>query len=217
MRVPRLVAVVLWLTVATLAVAGFAAFSPQQAPKLITTTTTTLAVRGAATGQVLARALAAGMRSTSTEEIPSQDSRENDLLNSLRAQRYVTPPPPLPTTTTPATATPPQARAPSAKTKEYMSSEEVRSIIALFFKPQDVDTALAIAKCESTLDPNAVNDSTKASGLFQQLPRYWAERAVAAGWGRADIFDPYANTAVAAWLKYYAGGWSHWTCYKGDK
>jgi len=203
--------------VATLAVAGFAAFSPRQAPEPITTTTTTLAVRGAATGQVLARALAAGMRSTPSEEIPSADSRENDLLNSLRAERYVTPPPPTPTTTAPVVATPPPARAPSVETRKFMSSEEVRSIIALFFKPEDVDTALAIAKCESTLDPNNVNDSTKASGLFQQLPRYWAERAVAAGWAGADIFDPYANTAVAAWLKYYAGGWSHWTCYKGGK
>ncbi|NIA25236.1 MAG: transglycosylase SLT domain-containing protein [Gammaproteobacteria bacterium] len=215
MRVPRLVAVVLWMMVATLAVAGFAAFSPQQVPEPITTTTTTLPVRGAATGQVLARALAAGMRLTSTEETPTVDSHENDLLDSLRVQRYVPPPPSTPTTTPPVAATPPPARAASAKAETYMSSDEVRSIIELFFKPQDVDMALTLAKCESTLNPTAENKSTHASGLFQHLPRYWAERSTAAGWGGADIFDPYANVAVAAWLKYYAGGWSHWTCYKG--
>ncbi|NOY56418.1 MAG: transglycosylase SLT domain-containing protein [Actinobacteria bacterium] len=217
MRVPRLVAVVLWMMVATLAVAGFAAFSPQQAPESTTTTTTTLPVRGSATGQVLARALAAGMRSTAAQEVPPPDSQENELLDSLRAQRYVTPPPPTPTTVPPVAATSPPARAASVETRKPLSSEEARSIIALFFKPQDVDTAFAIAKCESSLDPTAVNGSSKASGLFQQLPRYWTERATAAGWDGADIFDPYANTAVAAWLKYYAGGWSHWTCYKGDK
>jgi len=97
-----------------------------------------------------------------------------------------------------------------------LSDDEARSIIALFFKPEDVEEALKIARCESTLIPDNVNSASGAAGLFQQLPKYWANRADAAGWGaNADILDPYANTAVAAWLKYNAGGWSHWTCYRG--
>jgi hypothetical protein len=49
-----------------------------------------------------------------------------------------------------------------------------------------------------------------ASGLFQHLASMWPERSAAAGWSGADVFDPVANTAVAAWLVYDFGGWSHW-------
>lgn len=205
------------MTVALLAVAGFAAFSPEPATEQTaptTTTTTTLAVRGSATGQVLARALAAGMRSGPVRTVSSEAAQENDVLNSLRVERYIAPP--RTTTTAPPVATTTPAAAPAAKSSDtFMSADEVRSIISLFFKPADVDTALTIAKCESTLNPNNVNSSSHASGLFQHLPRYWAERSAKAGWEGADIFDPYANVAVAAWLKYYDGGWTHWTCYKG--
>jgi len=97
-----------------------------------------------------------------------------------------------------------------------MSEDEARSIIALYFKPEDVDLALSIAKCESTLIPNNVNRRSGASGLFQHLPKYWPERAVAAGLSAdADILDPYNNAKVAAWLVYEGGGWTHWTCYHG--
>lgn len=226
MRVPRLVAVVLWLTVAALAVAGFAAFSPQSTPEpTTTTTTTTLPARGSATGQVMARALAAGLRSTSDTTVEPTDGI---VLDSLLSERTPLPPPPLETTTTttlpvaPLTTTPPVAALTESATTTTtdprgtpLSEEEARSIIALFFKPADVDTALKIAECESTLYPNNVNSSSGASGLFQHLPKYWAKRSAAAGWAGADIFDPYANTAVAAWLRYDAGGWSHWTCYRG--
>jgi hypothetical protein len=220
MRVPRLVAVALWLTVAALAVAGFAAFSPQSTPEpTTTTTTTTLPVRGAATGQVMARALAAGLRSA--RETQDEDT-QSIVLDSLLSQRDPLPPP-SDSTTTSTTAAPAVAveqTIPSTTTTTDsrgapLTDEQARSIIALFFKPGDVDTALKIAKCESTLYPNNINGSSGASGLFQHLPKYWAERSKAAGWENADILDPYANTAVAAWLVYQDGGWSHWTCYHG--
>jgi hypothetical protein len=218
MRVPRLVAVALWLLVAALAVAGFANFSPQAAPEPTATTTTTspLPVRGSATGQVMARALAAGLRTPSDTLVPLADDPELDPL----ATGQTLPQPPDPTTTSTVTTTTLRQLASTTKTtlssSTPLSDDEAKSIIALFFKPEDVTEALKIAKCESTLIPDNVNESSGAAGLFQQLPKYWPERAAAAGWGaNANILDPYANTAVAAWLKYNAGGWSHWTCYRG--
>jgi len=218
MRVPRLVAVALWLLVAALAVAGFANFSPQSAPEPTTTTTTSpLPVRGSATGQVMARALAAGLRTTSDTQVTLAEDPELDLP---AADLQVLPPPPDTTTTSTVTTTAPRQLASTTKTSlpttTPLTDDEARSIIALFFKPEDVDEALKIAKCESTLIVDNVSGRSGASGLFQHLPKYWAERAAAAGWGAdADIFDPYANTAVAAWLVYHDGGWSHWTCYRG--
>jgi hypothetical protein len=218
---PRLVAVALWLLVAALAVAGFANFSPQAAPETTTTTTIPLPARGSATGQVMARALAAGLRTTADTATTFVEDPE---LDPLFADLQVLPPPPDPITTTTSTTTTirrPRSTtttAPASTTNTPripMTEDEARSIIALYFKPEDVEQALTIAKCESTLIPDNINKRSGASGLFQHLPKYWAERSTAAGYGNADILDPYANTAVAAWLVYHDGGWSHWTCYRG--
>ena len=69
---------------------------------------------------------------------------------------------------------------------------------------------MLIVWCESRYDPGAVNPSSHASGLFQHIPRFWNERSEKAGVPGASIFDPEANTAVAAWLRYSNGGWKHW-------
>jgi hypothetical protein len=76
----------------------------------------------------------------------------------------------------------------------------------------EVEYALMILNAESTGVPTAVNPRSRASGLFQHLPRYWEERSRAAGWAGADIFDPEANIAVAAWLRATSPqhGWYHW-------
>jgi hypothetical protein len=85
------------------------------------------------------------------------------------------------------------------------------SVVSHYFYPLDVPRALAVIDCESRGNAFAVNPSSRASGLFQHLPKYWAERSAAAGVAGASIFDPRANTAVAAWLVYHAGGWDHWS------
>lgn len=87
-----------------------------------------------------------------------------------------------------------------------------RLLVESYFHPADVDHALRVMACESKGDPYARNRSSGASGLFQHLPKYWSDRAAAAGFPGASIFDPEANTAVAAWLVYDFGGWRHWTC-----
>lgn len=85
-----------------------------------------------------------------------------------------------------------------------------RPLVAAYFGPNEVERALRVIYCESSGDPSAKNPSSSASGLFQHLRRFWGERSVDAGWAGADIFDPEANIAVASWLVYQGGGWSHW-------
>lgn len=98
---------------------------------------------------------------------------------------------------------------------EVASVEDWRPLVAHFFRPRDVDRALAVIRCESRGDPTAANPRSSARGLFQILGRYWPRRSLRAGWAGADILDPVANTAVAAWLVYEGGGWSHWNPSRG--
>jgi len=67
--------------------------------------------------------------------------------------------------------------------------------------------AIRIAKCESGYNPNAVNRSSGASGLFQFLPSTWAHSPYAA----QSPFDPVANAHAAAWL-YSRSGPAAWQC-----
>ncbi len=89
--------------------------------------------------------------------------------------------------------------------------EAWRPLVAEFFAADLVDHALCIIRHETTDgNPDKYNLRSGASGLFQHLPKYWADRSAKAGWAGADIFDPRANVAVAAWLQRH-GGWGHWT------
>lgn len=90
--------------------------------------------------------------------------------------------------------------------------ERWRPLVELYFRSGDVNWALRIMRCESHGDPYAKNPRSSARGLFQHLKRYWPKRSHKAGFAGADIFDPEANVAVAAWLLYEGGGKSHWTC-----
>ncbi len=90
------------------------------------------------------------------------------------------------------------------------SLEDLRPLVAAFFEPRHVNLALRVIRCESRGNPTAKNPTSSASGLFQHLGSLWDGRAAKAGWEGADVFDPVANVAVAAWLVYEGGGWSHW-------
>jgi hypothetical protein len=92
-----------------------------------------------------------------------------------------------------------------------------RPLIAAYFPANLVDAALAVVWCESKGDPNVINPSSSASGLFQHLPKYWSSRTSAAGYPGASILDPVPNVAVAAWLARTSledglAAWHHWTC-----
>jgi hypothetical protein len=67
--------------------------------------------------------------------------------------------------------------------------------------------ALRVAKCESGYNPNAVNRSSGASGLFQFLPSTWASLPQ----HNQSVFDPVANSQAAAVL-YQRSGPNQWQC-----
>ena len=77
----------------------------------------------------------------------------------------------------------------------------------------DLDLAMDILHCESSGLPNAEHSSSGASGLFQHMPQWWGERSAQAGVPQSDIFNPFYNIWVAAWLV-TEHSWWHWECYE---
>jgi soluble lytic murein transglycosylase-like protein len=87
---------------------------------------------------------------------------------------------------------------------------DTQRIILDAFAPLGPDSqswALRVAGCESGYNPNAVNPSSGASGLFQFLPSTWSSSPYA---GQSP-FDPVANSHAAAWL-YSRSGPAAWEC-----
>ena len=66
---------------------------------------------------------------------------------------------------------------------------------------------LRVARCESVLDPNAVNASGGSYGLFQFIPSTWATTPYAGD----DIFDAYASANAAGWM-WQQGRRNEWVC-----
>ncbi len=66
---------------------------------------------------------------------------------------------------------------------------------------------IAVARCESNLNPNAVNPRSNASGLFQFLPGTWRTTPYAS----YSIFDPWANANAAGWM-WSVGRRGEWVC-----
>lgn len=76
------------------------------------------------------------------------------------------------------------------------------------------DYFVRVARCESTLNPNAVNhnyyENGNPSGLFQHLSGYYPARAAKYGYSQ-DVFDAYSNANVTAAM--FADGQSGlWEC-----
>lgn len=92
--------------------------------------------------------------------------------------------------------------------------ERLKLLVGYYFPSWAVADAMAVVGCETgyTYDPKSYNPSSGASGWFQHMPKYWAERSAKAGWAGASIFDEEANVAVAAWLWGLTGTWTHWSC-----
>ncbi|MBA2247082.1 MAG: SH3 domain-containing protein [Chloroflexia bacterium] len=68
---------------------------------------------------------------------------------------------------------------------------------------------LRVARCESLLDPRAVNKSSGASGLFQFMPSTFA--FTPNGKAGQSIFDPVASADAAGWM-WKNGMRNHWAC-----
>lgn len=100
----------------------------------------------------------------------------------------------------------------ASDTSGWLSEVQVRALVESYFKPEDVNTAVRVAWCESRFDPKSVNLRTGAVGLFQHLPQYWDARAENSGFAGIEATDPEASTAAAAWAVYNEGGWDIFVC-----
>ena len=72
---------------------------------------------------------------------------------------------------------------------------------------QSRSAMLAVARCESLLDPGAYNPASAASGLFQFLPGTWATTPFA----NESIFDAEASANAAGWM-WSVGRRGEWVC-----
>ena len=201
LRAHRIALFIGWLLVSSLAVAGFAAFTTDADPDP-TTETPSVAVSpeiGRSAGAVAAMTfalLADGARAATSDF-------DGDLAALVEGE---------PTTTTLASSTSTASGGVIDRSRLFDESS-VRELVESFFRPADVSRAIRIAWCESSFNPQNVNPVTGAAGLFQHAPDTWVARSTAAGYPGADILDPEANVAVAAWMLYeLPGGWSHWQC-----
>jgi hypothetical protein len=66
---------------------------------------------------------------------------------------------------------------------------------------------IAVARCESELNPKAYNRSSGASGLFQFLPSTWRSTPYA----NYSIFNAWASANAAAWM-WSVGRRGEWVC-----
>ncbi len=199
MRLRRLSFVAGWAAVGLLAAVGLAAFGASERPSA------DLSVEAAGTNMGHTTGAYAGLTFAilgSDVEVAiaklSEDSviTDEDLL-SLASNSG---------------AEAPEAPSIAPSTGAWMSQVEVRALISEHFAQEDVNTAVRVAWCESRFNPESVDLRTGAVGLFKHLPRYWSERAEAAGFPGADPADPEASVAAAAWAIYEGGGWDVFAC-----
>lgn len=88
---------------------------------------------------------------------------------------------------------------PEAKPKEPQS---VAQLIRHYSKQYWVSEklAMAIATCESWLNPNAKNKNSSAAGTYQHIQRYWPARAKKYWFAWASVYNAEANVAVSMWM-----------------
>jgi hypothetical protein len=130
------------------------------------------------------------------------EDRFNQLVQ-LEAQRVQAAQQAQPQGPAPAPPAAPPAMAPSG-------GGSIQDIILTAFAPLGAGAqqwALRIAKCESGYNPNAVNRSSGASGLFQFMPSTWAHLP----WAGQSVFNPVANAQAAAYYYQHSGA-GPWQC-----
>lgn len=83
--------------------------------------------------------------------------------------------------------------------------EQWRSVVAAHFPPNAVDTMLCLMRYESGGNPNAVNPTSGAAGLFQIMPFWWSHYG-------GDRYNPDTNVDVARRIFDQQGysAWSPW-------
>ena len=147
---------------------------------------------------------------------------QDEGLSVVRLEEYVTmaeghpiyfgredPPPPVVSHHHHAAPEPEPAPKPPPEPVWSGGVEQWRPLVEKYFPASEVALAMKVMHCESRGDPTAHHGGSHASGIFQHLPKYWSSRSTRAGWSGADIFNPEANIAVAAWLL-GDSGWKNW-------
>src|SRR5918997_1461990 len=89
------------------------------------------------------------------------------------------------------------------------SEQEILDFIAEAARKygQSERVMVRVARCESVLDPCAVNRSGPYYGLFQFLKSTWKTTP----YGDRDIFDPEAQSLATAWM-WKQGRKNEWAC-----
>lgn len=191
MRFRRLSFIAGWAAVALLAVAGFAAFGTSGSTPADLEFDAAEATLGHSTGAQIGLTFAL---------LTGKGAAEAEMTATTPAEED------------PAETEPASTGTIASETSGWLSQVQVRALAAEYFKPEDVNRAVRVAWCESRFNPSSTNLRTGAVGLFQHLPRYWVERAEAAGFPNAEPTDPVASTAAAAWAVYNEGGWDVFAC-----
>lgn len=143
-------------------------------------------------------------------DVPAEVPTEEPAAETPTEEPATEVPTEAPATEAPATEAPTEEpSAPPVDGSDGYTEDEIIQIIyaAADQYGQPREDMLRVARCESVLDPNAVNASSNASGLFQFLPSTWATTPYA----DQDIFDPVANAEAAAWM-WDNGRRGEWTC-----
>lgn len=89
------------------------------------------------------------------------------------------------------------------------SEQEILNFISVAAKKygQSESAMVRVARCESVLDPCAVNRSGPYYGLYQFLKSTWSGTP----YGDRDIFDPEAQALAAGWM-WKQGRKNEWVC-----
>lgn len=140
---------------------------------------------------IAAAGITSGCNSAGTRFCPSQTTRRDQMASFLGRFLDLTP-------TTP----PPRDQ----------SAVSVDDSIRTFF-PDIYDQAVSVARCESGLNPRAVNPAG-FHGLFQIASAYHRssfERVTGQSWDDG-IYTAYYNSQFARYLYDQSGSWSAWGC-----
>lgn len=99
----------------------------------------------------------------------------------------------------------------STTSKAPVQVQPSGSVTSMIYQVFGVHGAAAVnvARCESGLNPNAINASSAASGLFQIIPSTWRSTSQ----GGKSPFNAYANIVAAHEIFARDGNsWREWVC-----
>lgn len=97
----------------------------------------------------------------------------------------------------------------SACTPQEMSKDAIRK----HFPAAQHEKAIAVATCESGLNPAAQSPGGGNVGLFQINKQTWQGEVQRMGYQWNQMTDPYVNAKVARMVFDEAGGnWRPWSC-----